>query len=927
MLLFERRIAFRLALAWTIFALPLLLLSGCDNKTADSYLQSANEYMADNKPQAAVIELKNSLRKNPDLAAARALLGQAHFQLGDYEAALKELETANELGLDDQKTSLTILRAKNMSGRYAKVISELEGGALLSPELEVELGNAYFLAEDVGKAKSAYQQGAHLVDGLVGLAAVARLEGDLAAAKTYLDQAVAKDPLHRRAWLNKAEVELALADSAAALDSFEHAGRLPGGEVASQIGMARAYLHQDDVDAAEEIIDSILEKSTRQLSAQYLKGLIGFRRGDMLAAENALQVVQQYAPNDPATLNLMGAVKYELRQFSQAESYLRRYLAVDPSNISARKLLAATYNSQNDPKKAVAVLKPASHSSTDPQLWAMLGAAELAAGDASAATSSLQQAVLLAPSMGVFRNQLALSFLSSGESEEAAAVLEDAVKLDGDQFENEYLRVMLLIRDKKFDEAAAEVEQLIASRPDSPVGHNLKGAIAVALENEAGAEQSFEDALAVQPGFIPAITSLANLDEQRGDAAAARRRYEEALDANPYSEPLLLGFANLLSRQGDRASALGVLEKAVGANPESVPARIGLIRLLLLAGQNERATEAANSALAVADDVPDLLLLKAEADLRNADLPAARSTATRLQVLLDKAEPNVNLFTATGTLQMKVGNYGLARSNFEAAAALGDPVPPGALVGLAQLDLNDGNVVLAQQRLDELNALGLGGESIDLLQGDIWVAGEKLELATTLFARMASGGSRQGVSRVSMLAAQEEDYQKAESVLKDWLDSHPDDRAMQMLLANLYMQEERTDDARALYESMLPTEDPVALNNLAWLYLGRDNDRAIEMAQQAKAVAPGNADITDTLGWVLVQSGSVNEGLAFLKNAVYTRPENAGFHYHLGVAYKDAGQLVDARDSLLRAVELGDFDELDEARTMLINLERRGADQ
>jgi len=305
------------------------------------------------------------------------------------------------------------------------------------------------------------------------------------------------------------------------------------------------------------------------------------------------------------------------------------------------------------------------------------------------------------------------------------------------------------------------------------------------------------------------------------------------------------------------------------------------------------------------------------------EMDAARSVANRLQGLLANTPPNSNLYTATGTLQMRVGNRGPARSNFEAAVALGDPIPPGAIAGLAQLDLYDDNYVMAQQRLDELKARGLAGEATDLLQGDIWAATGKYELAYTLFERLANGGSRKGVTRMTFLATQQKDYDTAEKVLKDWMSANPEDLAMQMLLANLYMQIDRTDDARDVYESMLPTNDAVALNNLAWLYLDNDIDRAVEMARKANDVVPGNSEIQDTLGWMLVRAGSVNEGLIYLKKAARSRPDKPAVQYHLGVAYKEAGEYENALESLKRAVDAGDFDELDEARAELIDLEQR----
>jgi Tfp pilus assembly protein PilF len=55
---------------------------------------------------------------------------------------------------------------------------------------------------------------------------------------------------------------------------------------------------------------------------------------------------------------------------------------------------------------------------------------------------------------------------------------------------------------------------------------------------------------------------------------------------------------------------------------------------------------------------------------------------------------------------------------------------------------------------------------------------------------------------------------------------------------------------------------------LAWLYFENGNSKARELAEKAYQLAPNSAGILDTYGWILVNEGSVAEGIELLQKAV-----------------------------------------------------------
>ena len=59
---------------------------------------------------------------------------------------------------------------------------------------------------------------------------------------------------------------------------------------------------------------------------------------------------------------------------------------------------------------------------------------------------------------------------------------------------------------------------------------------------------------------------------------------------------------------------------------------------------------------------------------------------------------------------------------------------------------------------------------------------------------------------------------------------------------------------------------------MAWLYFEIKDDRAIETAKRAVALAPNAAEVLDTYGWILVQSGKKSEGIGWLEKAKALSP-------------------------------------------------------
>jgi tetratricopeptide (TPR) repeat protein len=92
-------------------------------------------------------------------------------------------------------------------------------------------------------------------------------------------------------------------------------------------------------------------------------------------------------------------------------------------------------------------------------------------------------------------------------------------------------------------------------------------------------------------------------------------------------------------------------------------------------------------------------------------------------------------------------------------------------------------------------------------------------------------------------------------------------------------------------------EEPLLLNFLGYGALVRGEDPAAAEAMIRKAVAlrPGDASITDSLGWALFTRGRTEEAVETLRKAAAGDPKQAEIHEHLGDALFTAGRRIEAR--------------------------------
>jgi len=126
-----------------------------------------------------------------------------------------------------------------------------------------------------------------------------------------------------------------------------------------------------------------------------------------------------------------------------------------------------------------------------------------------------------------------------------------------------------------------------------------RGLAQLALDQLDAAAASIAEAEKRQPHAIEPLLAEMRLAAARHDEAAIGRAVERALAVDPRSTTALVMKARLLTAKGDRAGALAALGAAVASGaPDAYQARLERADLLIAAGQDAKAKEDVDAALA-----------------------------------------------------------------------------------------------------------------------------------------------------------------------------------------------------------------------------------------------------------------------------------------------------------------------------------------
>ena len=893
-------------------------------------VKRAEQLMAAGDLRGAQIELRNAVRAEPNSALAHLRLAQSQLQLSDPVAAEKEFKTARDLGADRWEVIPQLGQVYMQQGRYQDVLTEVppEG-----PKPDIAAKNMMLRAmaqvglNDFNGATATLTQAEKIAPGnlevLLTASRLALALRDMPTAEKKSDEALKLDPNNVEALLMKGTVLNARGDKQGSLEMANKAVTLQPGSAAARLDRANQLIVAGKDADAQIDVNKVLENQPRNAGAIYLSGVIMVRAGRYADAQAELARLGSVVNRFPRALYFQALSAANLGQSELAIDFANRYLVRMPADLDATRLVARTELAAQRPERAVSVLmkvikeNPAdgqtldllgraygmmgrgqeavetfklavAASPGDPTILTHLASSQMQVGDATSAAAALDRSVEIAPQQPNAGEALVAAALSAGDLDKAEASLSRLRVQSGETESVGILTGMVKLGRLDLEGGRAAFAATLKQFPDS-TGAKLNLAKVLLLQGrKTESEALMRELLAKDPANLPALNTYVQILMQANQFPQAIQAVEAAKAASPKNAGLTALQSDLIVRSGDPRRSVAMLQ-AMRSQEELPPALLGAMgRAQTAAGLNDEAKNTYRDLLKLAPTDIDARRAQVELLLKLMDIDGARGS---LKEALAQSPGNIGIMSAIVTLEAKI--VGL----------------DGAIKVADELRSNPAN--LPNSTVLKGDALMQAGKYADAAQA--FLAEFKLRPTGPLALRMAN----------AQVSAGRED--EGTATLRDWQKTNADDPDTAQMLGLMDLRAKRIDEAARNLNLVLVKRpsDPIALNNLAWVYQQQNDPRARVMAQRAYLQAP-TPETGDTLGWIMVGQGDAKTALPLLQQASAQRPADLTIGYHLAVALKDNGQKDEAVKVLQPVVASPEaFEDKQNARKLMDELTKK----
>jgi len=621
---------------------------------------------------------------------------------------------------------------------------------------------------------------------------------DFRSSYAAFQKALSLDPKHAGAQLKIAQLQMQtndpdlLKDSAARLKTLLEANS-PTSEMLN--ALAFTELRLGDPQNAVGPLEQALAQTPQELFSIVMLAQAKLSLKDIKGAQAILEKAASDAPKSAAARRLLAEFFVGQNKPADAEPAFRQALALDPNHGPALLGLGLLEWAQGRKQEAEQSFKKLSAIEGHKSTWAIFLYKE---GRGDEAIREFERLVKENPDNRQMRTDLVIAYRTTNRSTEAEKLLENALKKNANDADARLQRAEISIEKVQYAQAEIDLNQLLKLRPDAPEAHYAVARLNLARGKTLLYRQELSEVLRLNPQLLVARLELVQnlLTAKEGKSALA------LLDGAPAYQRSAIPF--LVQRNWALWTMDNMPEMRKGIDQGIALARTSDLLVQdgfwkLRTGHPTEARSALDEALKI--NPTDLRALQGmrQSYLSEKNAPMALRKAKEFAAEHPKSMP-VQEFL--GGMLLGAGMKDDARVAFEAAKAA-DPTSPGPQLSLVQIDMLDGKLDSARQRLEGI----------------------------------LSKDNRNNTAR-------------------HWLADIEVLRGQQGTAIQHFREVVAADSGNA-----------EAYNNLAYLLIDQQPDEALKYAQRAVELVPDRPAYSDTLGWALYRKGMYATAIQYLKRA------------------------------------------------------------
>ena len=716
------------------------------------------------------------------------------------------------------------------------------------------------------------------------------------------------------------------------------------GSPAKLMSSAKEYLAKGDKNAAVIQLKNLIQQTPDDGEARLLLGQTQLDLLDFASAEKEFRRALELKQPDEKVLPLLAQAMFELNEHEKfvkefgdrkladpqaeatfkaflAESYLRRgqtqqardayaaALAAVPGDPKARVGQATLAAMEGKTEEALKVADEVIAASPKlAEAHALRSDLLLAKGDRAGAKASLEQAVAANGNFVPARFALVTLLIDEKAYDQAAAQLAETQKLAPRDVRVSYFSSLLAFRKGETQKAKDQILQVLKVAPDNVPSLVLAGAIDLQLKSLESAEASLQRAVGRAPGHVGARRLLVATQLRRGRALQAKETLQPLIERGMPNDPQLLLLAGeTYLANGDVKGATAFYQAASAKGElQQVAAKTRLGQIALATGKTEEGFKELEAASELDEGSYQADLALITNHLRRKEFDKAMAA---VQALEKKQPKNPLTFQMYGIVHMTKRDVPAARRNFEKALELQPSYLPAAR-NLGMLDLLEKRPEDARKRFEGMIAKEPKNDQLYLALADIQArTGADVKEVIATVQRAVDADPQSATARLALinLHLRNKDAKAALSAAQAANAAFPSDVRIVEAFGVAQENAGEINQAVETYNRLatLAPQAPQPLLRLAGLYVRqKQTDKAIDALRRAQKLVPNPRDVVPQLVQALMAGDRASDALKETRELQKRDPKFAGAWALEGDIHASQKKWPDAEKAYREALKL-----------------------